>query len=101
MLTHTDSECILNAAGTLGTIVCRFDSVQLFASEKLSPINCCENKNSTMIDVLFPLFQCGSKEGRELMVHHACVPEVIVNASILLSSPNDWIASNAALVLAR
>lgn len=23
LLTHTDSECVLNAAGTLGTIVCR------------------------------------------------------------------------------
>jgi len=26
LLTHSDSECILNAAGTLGTIVCRFHS---------------------------------------------------------------------------
>ena len=29
LLTHTDSECVLNAAGTLGTIVCRFHTLYL------------------------------------------------------------------------
>jgi hypothetical protein len=29
LLTHSDSECILNAAGTLGTIVCRFRTLNL------------------------------------------------------------------------
>ena len=29
LLTHSDSECVLNAAGTLGTIVCRFHTLNL------------------------------------------------------------------------
>jgi hypothetical protein len=29
LLTHSDSDCVLNAAGTLGTIVCRFNTVNL------------------------------------------------------------------------
>jgi hypothetical protein len=29
LLTHADSECVLNAAGTLGTIVCRFLTLNL------------------------------------------------------------------------
>lgn len=30
MLTHKDGDCVLNATGTLGTIVCRFATVNLF-----------------------------------------------------------------------
>jgi hypothetical protein len=30
LLTHSDSECVLNAAGTLGTIVCRFHTLNLW-----------------------------------------------------------------------
>lgn len=29
LLTHADSDCVLNATGTLGTIVCRFQTVNL------------------------------------------------------------------------
>ncbi|CAF1648940.1 unnamed protein product [Adineta ricciae] len=64
LLSHSDSECAMNAAGILGTI-------------------------------------CGSKEGRNLILNHACISQMITNTSSLLSSENSWIASNAALVLAR
>ncbi|UJR32015.1 hypothetical protein I4U23_019485 [Adineta vaga] len=64
LLTHSDSECAMNAAGTLGTI-------------------------------------CGSKEGRDLILNHACISQMVINTSELLSSTNPWISSNAALVLAR
>ncbi|CAF1591800.1 unnamed protein product [Rotaria sp. Silwood1] len=64
LLKHSDSECVLNAAGTLGTI-------------------------------------CSSKEGRDLILNHACIAQMITNTSSLLSSSNPWIASNVALVLAR
>ncbi|CAF2125401.1 unnamed protein product [Rotaria magnacalcarata] len=64
LLKHTDPECVLNAAGTLGTI-------------------------------------CSSKEGRDLVLNHACIPQMIINTAALLSSTNSWIASNVALVLAR
>jgi len=29
LLTHSDPECVLNAAGTLGTIVCRLNTLNL------------------------------------------------------------------------
>jgi hypothetical protein len=29
LLTHSDADCVLNAAGTLGTIVCRFHTLNL------------------------------------------------------------------------
>ena len=29
MLTHADLDCVLNATGTLGTIVCRFRTLNL------------------------------------------------------------------------
>jgi hypothetical protein len=29
LLTHDDADCVLNAAGTLGTIVCRFQTLNL------------------------------------------------------------------------
>ncbi|CAF3805071.1 unnamed protein product [Adineta steineri] len=64
LLTHSDSECVLNAAGTLGTI-------------------------------------CGSKEGRDLLLNHTCINQLIINTSSLLSSTNSWIASNVGLILAR
>ncbi|CAF1204358.1 unnamed protein product [Rotaria sordida] len=64
MLTHSDSDCVLNATGTLGTI-------------------------------------SGSKEGRNLILKHICVTQLIFNISTLLNSTNSWIASNAALVFAR
>ncbi|CAF3403831.1 unnamed protein product, partial [Rotaria sp. Silwood2] len=64
LLKHSDSECVLNAAGTLGTI-------------------------------------CSSKEGRDIILNHACIAQMIINTSSLLSSTNPWIASNVALVLAR
>ncbi|CAF4112578.1 unnamed protein product [Adineta steineri] len=64
LLAHSDSECVLNAAGTLGTI-------------------------------------CGSKEGRDLLLNHTCITQLIINTSSLLSSTNSWIASNVGLILAR
>ncbi|CAF5210154.1 unnamed protein product, partial [Rotaria magnacalcarata] len=44
---------------------------------------------------------CSSKEGRDLVLNHACIPQMIINTAALLSSTNSWIASNVALVLAR
>ncbi|CAF4743241.1 unnamed protein product [Rotaria socialis] len=43
----------------------------------------------------------GSKQGRDLLLKHVSVSEMILNISVLLNSTNPWIASNAALVLAR
>jgi len=45
--------------------------------------------------------KCSSKDGRDVIVHHPCISQMIINTSALLSSNNTWIASNAALVLAR
>ncbi len=50
---------------------------------------------------LYFIFKCSSREGRDLIVHHNCIAQMITNTSALLSSNNSWIASNAALVLAR
>jgi hypothetical protein len=47
------------------------------------------------------VFKSGSKEGRDLILKHVCISQIILNTSILLNSTNSWIASNAALVLAR
>jgi hypothetical protein len=47
------------------------------------------------------IFKCASKEGRELIVKHVCIPQMISNTSLLLNSTNSWTAGNAALVLAR
>ena len=30
LLVHTDADCVLNATGTLGTIVCRFEKSSFF-----------------------------------------------------------------------
>lgn len=65
---------------------------------------CClvEMKNSIAITrSFFSLFKCSSKEGRDGIVQHPCIAQLITNTSALLSSKNSWIASNAALVLAR
>lgn len=118
LLTHADSECVLNAAGTLGTIVCRFHifksvtmtndrrenfKVLLFIFLPLSQVFVwflCFFFNSSNWLFSFDL-KCSSKDGRNLIVHHPCIAQLIINTTSLLSSSNSWIASNAALVLAR
>ncbi|UJR14720.1 hypothetical protein I4U23_001713 [Adineta vaga] len=44
---------------------------------------------------------CNSKEGRDLVINHLCITQLISNISFLLNSNNSWITGNAALVLAR
>ena len=94
LLTHADGDCVLNATGTLGTIVCRFATVILSKQSHHSLLG------KIQIISLF-VFQCGSKEGRDLLLKHFSVSQIILTASSLLNSTNSWIASNAALVLAR
>ncbi len=36
LLTHTDEDCVLNATGTLGTIVCRLQTLNFRSTRKLN-----------------------------------------------------------------
>ena len=84
MLLFDDSESVMNAAGTMGTLVW-FSLI---------------HRNVANF-YLFYLFQAESFEGRNWMLQEACLTTTIQNITNLLISDNLWTASNAALVLAR
>lgn len=85
MLNSQDDETILNATGTLGTIVCQF---YFFLGYKCSHT--------------IYYFKAECDEGREWLLDHiGRFDYFLERLDFLLMSRNRWIASNAALILAR
>ncbi|CAF4311652.1 unnamed protein product, partial [Adineta steineri] len=98
----SDDNCIcVNSAYIIGSIIEIENGLELFLS--IFTVNC-------TIDVIQRLCQllthsdfdcCSSKEGRDFILNHTSINDIVSNIAMLLNSMNVWIAGNAALVLAR
>ncbi|CAF1343175.1 unnamed protein product [Adineta steineri] len=109
----SDDNCIcVNSAYIIGSIIEIENGLELFLS--IFTVNC-------TIDVIQRLCQllthsdfdcvlnatgilgtiCSSKEGRDFILNHTSINDIVSNIAMLLNSINVWIAGNAALVLAR
>ena len=86
LLQSSDYECMMNAAGTIGTIVSSKIKSSFF-----------NNIESTL---LFS-FKSENNLGRSWLIAQPLLDKIIELSTELLENSNIWVSSNAALVIAR
>ncbi|CAF0818705.1 unnamed protein product [Adineta ricciae] len=115
-LVFSDENCIcVNSAYVIGSIVETEHGLERFLSmfhdqhlletvdiiDKLCQLMTNEDFDCVMNATGILGTICNCQQGRDLVLNHACVRQLISNLSLLFNSTNSWVTGNATLVFAR